>query len=244
VIKNAAHALRRLRENRRLVPIRLRSRCLRSRMIRDYMADHVVRKLHIGCSDHVLPGWLNGDLAPVVDGVIYLDATDQLPFEDGQFDRVFSEHMIEHITYEDGASMLRDCFRVLKPGGRLRISTPDLSFLVDLHRIDKSAIQREYVAWAGAVHGAVPHVNGAEPTRGHETFVINNFFRAWGHRFIYDEATLRAALDHAGFESVVRCAVNESGDVLLQGLENDRRMPDGFLALETLTLEGTRRPGR
>jgi predicted SAM-dependent methyltransferase len=211
-------------------------------MIRDYMAGHAVRKLHIGCSDNTLPGWLNSDLAPVEDGIIYLNATASMPFEDCQFDRVFSEHMIEHVPYEGGASMLKECFRVLKPGGRVRISTPDLAFLVDLYRPGKSVLQEEYVAWSQSVIGVPPHLDGAGRSRGREVFVINNFFRAWGHRFIYDEETLRTALEDAGFESVVRCALNESDDVLLQGLENDRRMPDGFLHLETLTLEGTRRP--
>jgi hypothetical protein len=70
-----------------------------------------------------------------------------------------------------------------------------------------------------------------------DTFVINNFVRAWGHTFIYDEKVLRFSLEQAGFSQVDLCRLNESEDRVLQDLENEERMPVGFLRLESLTLE-------
>ncbi len=206
------------------------------KIVRDYLDTNRVRKLHIGSGANLLPGWLNSDFYPKAPGVLHIDARGRFPFADEQFDYVFSEHMIEHIAYAKGASMLKECFRVLKPGGRLRISTPDLAFLMDLGRSDRSELQNEYIRWSTSKF--VKHAPAADAA-----FVINNFVRRWGHLFIYDETTLRAAFIAAGFDSVVRRALNDSDDPALRDLENERRLPKGFLRLETLTIEGTKPSG-
>lgn len=204
-----------------------------ARAIAKYLRDHSVHKLHLGCGFNILPTWLNTDRRPGSKrlGTVRLDATKRLPFDDGQFHYIFSEHMIEHLSFEDGGKMLRECRRVLQPGpdgGKIRITTPDLAFLVALHAEPKSDLQERYVAWA-ARHSSLSGT--------HDCFVINNFVRAWGHQFIYDERTLRASLDEAGFTKIVRRKLNESEDSALSGLEHDSRMPTGFLALESMTLE-------
>lgn len=48
----------------------------------------------------------------------------RLPFADGSFDAVVSFQMIEHVSAEGGAAMIRECHRVLRPGGRLVLTTP------------------------------------------------------------------------------------------------------------------------
>jgi len=203
------------------------------KVIQGYLDSHDVRKLHLGCGRNILPGWLNSDYFPRSAAVLHLDARGRFPFAAGQFDYVYSEHMIEHIAYPEGAAMVQESFRVLKPGGKLRISTPDLAFLLDLRRSDRSQLQNDYIQWATEkfVKGA-PYAD--------DTFVINNFVRRWGHLFIYDEKTLRAAFVSAGFAAVVRCNLNESDDSALRNLENEKRMPKGFLRLETMTIEGTK----
>jgi len=72
-----------------------------------------------------------------------------------------------------------------------------------------------------------------------ETFVNNNFMRDRGHTFIYDENTLLRAMTSVGFAQITRFELQESHDLALRGLENETRMPPGFLQLETLTLEGS-----
>jgi predicted SAM-dependent methyltransferase len=198
--------------------------------IKSYLSGEGEKKLVLGCGYSVLKEWLNSDFHPLSDEVVYLNATHRFPFSDGVFDYIFSEHMIEHISYSDAQQMLGECFRVMKPEGRIRISTPNLEFLFDLYRNDKSPLQEEYIRWSAKEWGV----------KRQDTHVINFFVREWGHCFIYDEKALRGALEEAGFVEIERCALNESRSPALRNLENETRLQPGFLRLETLTLEGTK----
>ncbi len=190
-----------------------------------------MKKLHIGCGHHPLPGWLNTDVSPEP-GVTALDATQPFPFPDGAFSRIFSEHVIEHVPFEGGAAMLRECFRVLSPGGRIRISTPSFAFLLGLLHPPLGELQRAYVAWATGLFYPAEQPSAL--------LVVNNFVRAWGHQLIYDEPTLVALLRRAGFTDVAAFELGRSDDPELRDLENHERLPPGFLQLETMTLEATR----
>jgi predicted SAM-dependent methyltransferase len=128
--------------------------------------------------------------------------------------------------------MLAECFRVLKPGGRIRISTPDLSFLMDLLSHERTELQERYVAWMSRQAECDAAPNGV--------VVLNHFVRSWGHRFIYDDAVLCEALSSEGFSGIVRCEVGRSADPAFQGLENEARMPGGFLRLESMVFEARR----
>lgn len=198
-----------------------------------YFSRTTTPKLHVGCGKHILSGWLNTDTYVQDPSLpIYsFDARQRFPFADGAFAYVFSEHMIEHISYSAGLHMLSECLRVLKPLGVLRLSTPDLDFLLDLRRADKSSLQREYIRWAAETN--TPNV--PDPTN--ETFLINNFVRDWGHTFIYDEKTLRQSLQLAGFSQLRKCGLQESYVESLRNLENETRMPPGFLRLESMVIE-------
>jgi predicted SAM-dependent methyltransferase len=201
--------------------------------ISTYFKQNQTRKLHIGCGDNVLDGWLNSNYYPDPSHIIHLDATESFPLGNNEFDYIFSEHMIEHIPYEDGLLMLNECFRILKPDGRIRISTPNLLFLVDLYNPDKSDLQLEYIKWA--TDRFIPNVGAHE-----DTYVINNFVRDWGHSFIYDEKALRLSLEKAGFTNITKCELNQSDSDIFRNLENESRLPPGFLKLETISMEGTK----
>jgi predicted SAM-dependent methyltransferase len=206
-----------------------------NRIVERYLSSHEIRALHVGCGDNLLEGWLQADLFPDSALICHLDATQPFPFGDETFDYIFSEHMIEHIPYTQGIKMLSECCRVLKGNSKIRISTPDLAFLTDLYKEKKSDLQKEYIKWAtNRFIDYAPY--------GDDTFVINNFVRDWGHQFIYDEKTLTASLEEAGFTNICKCEINESEEDTLRNLENEKRMPDGFLRLESITLEGTKGP--
>jgi len=204
-------------------------------VVRTYMERPGKKKLQLGSGLRVLDGWLNSDYTPRNRQIVRVDATGNYPFPDGTFDYIYTEHMAEHFSYAKGQAMLRECYRVLRNNGKLRISTPDLAFLMDLYRPDKTELQRQYLRWS------TEDLSLDTAPSCEDTFVINNYVRDWGHTFIYDEKVLRFCLERAGFTDIRRFGVNKSDDPELRGIENEGRMPEGFLQLESLILEGTRK---
>ena len=91
-------------------------------------------------------GWLNidgafdaGDAPGLVENVPIADgsgravmrfeanARSRLPFANASVLLIYSEHMLEHMSPAAGVNLLSECWRVLAPGGLLRVVTPDLS---------------------------------------------------------------------------------------------------------------------
>jgi predicted SAM-dependent methyltransferase len=185
-------------------------------------------KLHIGCGWNVLPGWINVDIRPRYSSVIPIDVRRGLPFPDGIFDYVFHEHVIEHLDRTDGMKLLAECFRVLRPGGKMRVVAPDLDFLWKLMH-EPTEMTRRYVK-----EQVANHLPGEEP---HPTLIVNNFFRSFDHQFIYDVDFMCKTLERVGFGELRQGTVGASDDPNLDDLENVGRMPEGFLALESMVIE-------
>jgi predicted SAM-dependent methyltransferase len=207
----------------------------RRQTIEAYLRTHDFRGLQLGTGANAIPGWLNTDTYDEArDGsVVYLDACRRFPLPDASFDAVFSEHLIEHLTYRQGLRCLSECRRVLRPGGRIRVATPALDRVLALYT-DASGVERRYVEWATARHVRV--ADGALPG-----FVVNDLMRNWGHRFLYDAETLGRALKRTGFVDLRELAPGESHDPKLRFLEgHDTVIPAEFNALETLVLEARR----
>jgi predicted SAM-dependent methyltransferase len=158
--------------------------------------------LHLGCGPNVMPGWVNVDNAPYPGVDRVLDVTGGLPFDDVRF--IFAEHFIEHIAYPAALDLLRECRRVLRDDGVLRLSTPNLDWV-----------------WATHYRSVMTEEESAQAC-----FALNRAFRGWGHQFLYNGTTLRATLMEVGFSTVVRCAYGESAHAALQGLERHEKSPD------------------
>jgi predicted SAM-dependent methyltransferase len=202
----------------------------RSGQIRRFLDAPGSRRVILGASRHRLDGWLATDLIPKNRHSVYLDATEPFPFPDGSLDRLLCEHMIEHVPAEAGALLLAEARRVLKPGGRIRLATPDLDNVLGLGAPELDDRQRRYVAWSNAQFGA--EEAGA-------VTVINRLFHEWGHQFLYDETTLREALERAGFVDVQRVAVGHSDDADFDGIDfHGESIPAEWNDFETMVVEG------
>lgn len=204
----------------------------RKQRIRRYLVSNEVRKLQLGAGPTVLPGWLSTDVAPASFRILYLDATRPFPLDDDTIDYIYSEHMIEHVSWHEGLRMLRECRRVLRPGGAIRVATPDLGVLVDLYNHPDKPVNDRYVAWI--TERSLPGL-GARKT----SFVVNNAFHAWGHQFLYDGELMELALREAGFTDVQRCSFGVSSDAHLEGIESHgRNVSDDDMAIfETMIYE-------
>ena len=66
----------------------------------------------------------------VFQNINYLNVTKQFPYTDNAFDYVFSSHLFEHLYPTDAIFCLKEVYRVLKVGGVLRISVPDLDKII------------------------------------------------------------------------------------------------------------------
>jgi predicted SAM-dependent methyltransferase len=176
-------------------------------------------KLHVGSGPVLLQGWINVDNQPYPGIDHVLDVTKGLPFEGLEF--IFAEHFIEHLDYRDALALLRECRRVLRDDGVLRLSTPNLD-------------------WVWASHyRRVPH--GDEELAG--CFALNRAFRGWGHQFLYNFATLRATLLDAGFAEVVRVEYGASTHDELRNLEAHEQSADYDGLSHILIVEASGRGG-
>jgi SAM-dependent methyltransferase len=82
--------------------------------------------LNLGCGAHVHPDWINMDLVPGAPGVIPCDLTRGIPLPAGHCEVVYHSHVLEHLRRIDALPFLRECHRVLAPGGVMRVVVPDL----------------------------------------------------------------------------------------------------------------------
>lgn len=172
---------------------------IRTIVVRAQLRGH--SQLHLACGKNRIPGWANIDLN-AADGVIGWNLTRPLPVADASIRFIYSEHFIEHIPNAAARSLLRECHRVLQPGGVLRLSTPDLEFML-----------QEYAAkrlgeW---------HDMGWKPSTPCQ--MVNEGMRLWGHEYVYDANELEHLLRESGFNQVRFSGWRDSNHETLRNLE-------------------------
>ena len=87
--------------------------------------------LNLGCGEKYVksPEWLNADMLPVGEDVVRCNFLNGIPFESNRFELVYHSHVLEHFAKADGEKFIAECFRVLKPGGVIRIALPNLEII-------------------------------------------------------------------------------------------------------------------
>lgn len=188
---------------------RLVGRCLRNRRFQARRANLQARAyLNVGCGPFPTPGYVNLDYRWVPGVDVVWDLRQPLPFPAGRFRGVYSEHCLEHLDAVALDRVLRELYRILAPGGRVRLSVPSL----EIHA-------RAYVAALNQAVAAGTDGRDDEPAQ-----VINRVFYAghcdmrtsrWSgdvHHFIHDLASLGRGLRACGFATVTRTAWNEGAD--------------------------------
>jgi predicted SAM-dependent methyltransferase len=86
--------------------------------------------LNLGCGYHFNSAWTNVDFITTAKGVIAYNLTKGIPFPDASFDVVYHSHVLEHFSKSGAENFLKECDRVLRPQGILRVVVPDLEQIV------------------------------------------------------------------------------------------------------------------
>jgi predicted SAM-dependent methyltransferase len=87
--------------------------------------------LNLGCGSHFNLQWVNVDFLKTGDDVIAHNLLEGVPFDDNSFEVVYHSHVLEHFQKNDAPKFIAECYRVLKPGGKIRIAVPDLEQIVN-----------------------------------------------------------------------------------------------------------------
>jgi predicted SAM-dependent methyltransferase len=148
--------------------------------------------MHLGCGNNIRDGWVNVDLNPSAD--LMLDTREPLPFADGTFSKIYSEHFYEHFSYpRDITHLLSECYRVLEPGGSHSFGVPDGEMVL-----------RHYTTNEYAEHAAAQlrwNPTWCKTQMDH----VNYCLRQNGeHRWYYDEETMHRLLQSIGFVDIQR----------------------------------------
>jgi predicted SAM-dependent methyltransferase len=105
------------------------------------------RLLNLGCGPVTYEGWINADEYAFKRTLREkrfrpdwrLDITRPWKCENNYWDGIFSQHVIEHVTYSDAVFVLQECFRTLKPGSWIRVSVPSIKRYVEFYEGRNSA---------------------------------------------------------------------------------------------------------
>jgi predicted SAM-dependent methyltransferase len=141
----------------------------------------------------------------------YMDGTKRWIFEDGSLSHVYADNMIEHVPLAGGRRFFAEALRCLRPGGILRLVTPDVRHHVELYLrgvdVHHDALAEEY--------------RKLGVTLEHPIDMLRTPIGEFGHHsgYVYDFETLEDELLRAGFSKVQRMEMGESNDPKLRGLE-------------------------
>ena len=107
-----------------------------------------MRLLNLGCGQTYHKDWINIDFVSHSEDVKAYNLLNGIPIADNNVDVVYHSHVLEHFSKTDGAQFIKDCFRVLKPKGIIRIAIPDLEMIA------REYLKNLELAVSGNVEGA------------------------------------------------------------------------------------------
>ena len=153
-----------------------------------------VRRLNWGCGAIAPFGWVNSDIdsGPGID--VVADICRGLPLESDCFDYVVTIHALPEIRFDQMDGVLRELCRVLKPGGVLRLSLPDMDKAIDAYRsgdVDYFLIDDEVI----------------RSTAGKMIVQLTWFGRS---RCMFTYEFIEELLLRNGFRSVARCEYRQT----------------------------------
>ena len=137
--------------------------------------------------------------------IAYGDATKGLPLQDETVDVLYSSHMLEHLDRNEASMFLKKAFRVLRPGGVIRIAVPDLK-----KQVKKYNEEGDADAFIESTHLCVPRPRSlAQKLR---LLLVG----PRNHQWMYDGNSLSRLLQKHGF---IKAEVMPVGKTRIQDYE-------------------------
>jgi len=152
------------------------------------MDDKKQKMLHLGCGKRNIPGFIHVDLDDF-SHIDYRHEISTLPmFLANSVDLIYCAHALEYFDREGAKNVLKEWYRVLKPGGILRIAVPDFENIVNVYKKYKDL---DHKGILGPLYGRM-----AIKTKKGEKYIY--------HKTAYDFKSLKKVLETAGFKKIKR----------------------------------------
>jgi hypothetical protein len=163
-------------------------------------------KLHLGCGTDIRDGWVNVDLSlnrlhakplPAYNDTLLInhDLRLGLPLEDESCKFIYSSHFLEHLQYQQGLRLLRDCYRALQSGGVFRVALPNIKGVFE-------AYLREDYDYFTLIDSLRLITNVDPNTKTLVDYVNYAIYQHGEHKYIYDEDKVILILKKMGYRSV------------------------------------------
>jgi len=136
-------------------------------------------KIHLGCGDINLQGWINLDARDAPHVHIKTESLHLNEFQDNTVSEIYLCHVLEHFSFKEVKDLLANFYLKMHQGGILRISVPDFSALVELYNISSDLKKIE------------------QPLMGGQDYEFNF------HKSVFDKNFLSNLLMESGFSEVV-----------------------------------------
>jgi predicted SAM-dependent methyltransferase len=168
-------------------------------------------KLEVGSGNNPAPGYQHADIDPSMPELDYVCSLDCIPAFDNTFDEVRSVHSIEHVSLNRATAALREWYRILKPGGKVYVDTPNIQRNVRMY-VDGSW-RNDYGRLNPDEQLACSHKGN--PNAGlwlnFKIFSDDDSSSAWNlHRWNADPELLWQMLENAGFVNIKIMALEPS----------------------------------
>ena len=151
-------------------------------------------------------GWINVDVSNESD--LFWDLRYGIPFPDASVDRIYSSHLFEHLTYEQGQGLLDESMRALKPGGSFSIVVPNARMYVEWYTGARE-IPADADTWAPAYN----NTTGIDALN----YVA---YMAGEHKYMFDQVNLLHILNAKGFDRVTQRAFDPETDLAERDFES------------------------
>jgi predicted SAM-dependent methyltransferase len=171
-------------------------------------------RLHIGCGTNFVEQWINIGLFDTPGAIyfsskiknqasfIHFDMTRELPIDPNTIQYIYASHFIEHLNFQQGLNFIKNCYKIMKKDGIIRLTFPDLELWIQKYIENDQNFFKKY-------YDSTKNINNLPDlkTKG-EIFMSQ--LHGWGHAWGYDFDSIKDLLERTGFSRVIRKKAFES----------------------------------